>query len=278
MMTETSDLKSSVKAHWERETCGTRYSSDDDRVAYFTQITEARYRLEPYIPPFADFASAAGKQILEIGVGAGSDFENWCRYAAHATGVDLTNAAIDLTGERLSLRGVSSDRYDLRTADAEALPFEAGTFDIVYSWGVLHHTPNTPAAMREVARVLKPGGQFRGMIYHSPSWTGWMLGFEYMVRKRKLWFSPTRAVGELLESPGTKVYSLRQARALLAAAGFPEADVRSNLAPGDLLTVQPSERYQGRIMRTLWRLYPRPVIRLIGDRFGTNLLMTATKP
>src|SRR5688500_2387277 len=126
-MIDTEVLKSQVKEHWEAEPCGSRYAEAEDgagdRRAYFRQIATARYALEPYIPVFANFPSAAGKNVLEIGVGAGSDFANWCKYAGHATGVDLTEAAIVLTRERLGLDGVSPDRYSLRQSDAENLPF-----------------------------------------------------------------------------------------------------------------------------------------------------------
>src|SRR5262245_44089628 len=99
--TTAESIKSLVKEHWEREPCGIRYASANDRTRYFDEISDARYRLEPYIREFADFESAAGKRVLEIGVGAGADFENWCRYADHAAGIDLTEHSIDLTRERL---------------------------------------------------------------------------------------------------------------------------------------------------------------------------------
>lgn len=271
------EMKAQVRAHWEQETCGTRYAETADRRRYFAEISEARYRLEPYIPGFADFPRARGRRVLEIGVGAGADFVQWCQCADHTSGVDLTDAAVQLTGERLTLAGLDPGAYDLQVADAESLPFPDGSFDLVYSWGVLHHTPNTVAAFSEAARVLRPGGEFRGMIYHVPSWTGWLLAGELMVRRRTLRFSPRRAMAELLESPGTKAYSLSEARSLLSDAGFTDCTVAAKLAPGDLLTVRSGARYQGRIMRVLWRLYPRPLVRLLGDRFGTNLLITARR-
>src|SRR5215213_9067778 len=91
-MVATDTLKAIVKSHWENEPCGSRYGTEAERRLYFQEISEARYGLEPYIPAFANFESGAGKHVLEIGVGAGADFENWCKYAAHATGVDLTDA------------------------------------------------------------------------------------------------------------------------------------------------------------------------------------------
>lgn len=155
------DLKSAVRAHWERETCGTRYSEASDHRVWLDQLSAARYTLEPYIPEFADFPSARGLDVLEIGIGGGADFSNWCSHARHATGVDLTQSAIDLSTERLRLQNVPDDRYTLRKADAEALPFDDSSFDLVYSWGVLHHTPDTRAAFAETFRVLRPGGRLK---------------------------------------------------------------------------------------------------------------------
>jgi ubiquinone/menaquinone biosynthesis C-methylase UbiE len=216
--------------------------------------------------------------VLEIGVGAGADFEQWCGYAQHATGVDLTEAAIRLTSERMELRGVPSDRFDLRTADAEALPFEDNSFDIVWSWGVLHHTPRTDTAFSEVLRVLRPGGTFRGMIYHDRSWVAWMLTAEDAVRRRTIRTSSRSAVASRLESPGTKIYSVSEAEAMLRSIGYTDVRGTTKLGPGDLLTVRPSARYQSRAMGLAWRAYPRPLIRLLGDRFGMNLMLEARKP
>ncbi len=135
-----------VKGFWEREACGERYGAEQDRL---------RYTLEPEILRFADFESATGKRVLEIGVGMGADFLRWVRAGAHATGLDLTERAVTLTRQRLEAEGLVAD---VRVADAEALPFPDGQFDIVYSWGVLHHTPDPGRALAEAARVLAPGG------------------------------------------------------------------------------------------------------------------------
>jgi len=154
-------LKEEVRNHWEKETCGTRYGSAENRRLYFDEMSAARYTLEPYIQAFADFPAGTGRSVLEIGVGAGADFLNWCIHAEHATGVDLTQAAIDLTRERLILNSVPPSGYSLLVADAEDLPFDDGVFDVVYSWGALHHTPDTERSVAEAFRVLRPGGTIK---------------------------------------------------------------------------------------------------------------------
>jgi ubiquinone/menaquinone biosynthesis C-methylase UbiE len=271
-------LKSKVKGHWEQETCGTRYGAETDRLEWFRTIASKRYELEPYIPAFAQFASSQGLKVLEIGVGAGSDFLQWCKAGAQPVGVDLTEAAIALTSERLGLEGVAPDAYGLRTADAENLPFEDNSFDVVYSWGVLHHTPNTGRAYSEVCRVLKPGGVMRTMIYQRDAWTNLMLYLVHGLAKGRIGLGLKGAAFEQLESPGTKVYTLAEAEALARAAGFTQIETDTRLGPGDLLTSAPSSKYQGSIWKLAYLLYPRPLVRLLGHRFGLYLLLSGTKP
>lgn len=271
-------LKQKVKSHWEDETCGIRYGEDADRRAYFDQISAARYALEPYLKPFADFPSAKGKRVLEIGVGAGADFENWCREADHVTGIDLTERAIELARERLELSGIPAERYELRTADAENLTFDDGVFDLVYSWGVLHHSPDTQKAFAEAYRVLRPGGTLRAMIYHVNSWIGMMLYLQKGLARGRPFLGLRRAIYDHLESPGTKAYTPAEARAMLEQVGFSDVRASTALGPGDLLTIQPSQKYQSSLFKVVWAVYPRWLVRMLGDRFGLNLLLTARKP
>ena len=270
-------LKSKVKDYWEDETCGTRYGNETDRERYFEEISDTRYKLEPYIPSFADFRSATNKRVLEIGVGAGTDFQNWCAFAAHATGVDLTDHSVSLTRERLNLSSVPPGKYTLLTSDAENLPFPDCSFDIVYSWGVLHHTPNTYGAFQEAYRVLRPGGSLKAMIYHHPSWTGLMLYVRYALARGRISTRMKRIIYEHLESPGTKVYTTDEANELLNGIGFTDIKLSTKLGPGDLLIIKPSKKYDAAFFKVIWRVYPRWLIRLLGNRYGLALLITATK-
>ena len=271
-------LKEAVRDHWERETCGTRYGTSDERKRYFEQIEESRYRMEHYIPEFARFEEGRGRGVLEIGVGAGTDFSRWVACEAIATGVDLTEAAIGLTREHLEALDLDATAADLRVADAEQLPFDDGQFDIVYSWGVLHHSPDTEAAFREVQRVLRPGGVFRGMIYHVPSWTGFAVWLMQSLLRGRPFRSVRRSLFEHLESPGTKAYSLTEARGLVEGAGFVDVQLSTRLGPGDQLLMPPSEKYRHPLHRLIFRLYPRWLVRRLGDRLGLNLLIEARRP
>lgn len=258
--------KEEVREFWNADPCGTRYlEGEEDLEAH----ARARYALEPFIFDFAKFQSAQGLNVLEIGVGMGADFLEWLKAGAHASGVDLSAASIERARRRCELAGYSPD---LRVADAEQLPFADNSFDLVYSYGVLHHSPDTPRCVREAWRVLKPGGQARIMIYQHPSITGTMLWLRYGIFRGK---SLRQSVFDHLESPGTKTYTRAEALALLE--GFKDVEMRVAFSPGDLLLHRPSARFQSGFYRLVWRLFPRTAVRALGRRWGLFLLITATK-
>ena len=265
-------LKRSVRRHWEQEPCGTRDAATVSRHAYFTSIEEHRYQVEPHIPTFADFQAARGMRVLEIGVGAGTDHVNWLRAGARAVGIDLTRNAVAITRERAGLERLPANVF---VADAEALPFISNVFDTVYSYGVLHHTPDTVRAVEEAHRVLKPGGVARVMIYHRPSVTGFLLWLYYCAARLRPWRSPTWAIFHHLESPGTKVFTVGEARELFGC--FRTVTAAPQLGLGDLLAMKPSAKYKSIFSRVLWRMYPRWFIRLLGHRFGLRLMVEAVK-
>jgi len=261
------DLKTEVQRFWNAEPCGSRYMGSH---VDFEAHARARYELEPYIRDFAGFAGAAGKRVLEIGVGMGADYLQWLKSGAMATGVDLSSASLERARQRCEMAGY---KPDLHEGDAEHLPFPDNTFDIVYSYGVMHHSPDTAQCVNEARRVLKPGGALRIMIYHHPSLTGFMLWLRYGWLRGK---SLRRSVYDHLESPGTNSYTEDETRALLA--GFEQIELRQQFSPGDLLLNQPSARFQGVFYRLIWRMYPRSVVRALGSKLGLFLLISARKP
>jgi ubiquinone/menaquinone biosynthesis C-methylase UbiE len=260
------DQKEGVREFWDADPCGTRYLEGNED---FDAHAQARYALEPYIFEFANFKGARGKRVLEIGVGMGADYLEWLKAGAQATGVDLSAASLERARRRCELAGYTPD---LRIADAESLPFPDNSFDVVYSYGVMHHSPDTSQCVREAWRVLKPGGQARIMVYHHPSLTGAMLWLRYGLLHRK---SLRRSVFDHLESPGTKTYT--QAEALTLMTGFCNVQMRLVFSPGDLLLHQPSARFRSRFYHMVWKLYPRALVRGIGQRWGLFLLITGNK-
>jgi len=204
-MSTQEQVKDEVRAYWEDEPCGTGHASAQEGTPeFFAQVAAERDALEPFIPEYADFASTRGQRVLEIGVGVGSDFIRFVRAGAHATGVDLTEHSVALVRRRLELEGLSAD---LQRADAERLPFPDGSFDVVYSWGVLHHTPDSDRAIAEAQRVLKPGGRLCVMLYARHSW----VAYGFWVRFALLAGKPRRSLADVIaghmESSGTRAYT-----------------------------------------------------------------------
>src|SRR5215467_7270905 len=144
------NLKTQVADFWNTEPCGSRYLGS---ALDFEAHSQARYALEPHIAGFARFSESRGLRVLEIGVGMGADYLEWLKAGAQATGIDLSATSIARSRERCELNGLVSD---LHRADAEHLPFPDCTFDVVYSYGTMHHSPDTQQCIREAWRVLKP--------------------------------------------------------------------------------------------------------------------------
>ncbi|HEY9283286.1 MAG TPA: class I SAM-dependent methyltransferase [Pyrinomonadaceae bacterium] len=161
-------LKEQVRAFWQSHPCGTKFTEGVELGSpeFFRRVEEFRYAKEGHILAAADFASAGGLRVLEIGCGLGTDGVQFARAGADYTGVDLTEAAVELARHNFEWRDLPG-RF--QTADAENLEFADSTFDLVYSHGVLHHTPDTARAVREVRRVLRPGGRAVVMLYHRDS-------------------------------------------------------------------------------------------------------------
>jgi ubiquinone/menaquinone biosynthesis C-methylase UbiE len=168
MSDENAKLKERVRAFWQENPCGTKFADVAPGSRRFYELVEEhRYQKEWHIPQAADFSRAKGLRVLEIGCGLGTDGAQFALAGADYTGIDLTEAAIELAKRRFELFQLPGT---FRTADAENLDFADESFDLVYSHGVLHHTPDTAAAICETHRVLRPGGRAVVMLYHRNSY------------------------------------------------------------------------------------------------------------
>jgi ubiquinone/menaquinone biosynthesis C-methylase UbiE len=264
--------KQAVQEFWEQASCGEAlYLEGVGRDDYVNQA-RSRYELEPYIESFADFDHSRGLKVLEIGVGLGADHQRFAAAGAELSGIDLTARAIEHVQRRLSLFGLASS---LSTGDAESLEFADAEFHVVYSWGVIHHSPDTPRAVAEIWRVLKPGGVARIMIYHTWSLVGYMLWVRYALLRLRPWIGLREIYDRYLESPGTKAYSMSQARQMFGS--FSSVDIRTVLTHSDLLTSAAGQRHQGAALSIARYLWPRALLRTFASGQGLFMLITATK-
>lgn len=266
------DLKKQLHDFWNEASCGENlYLQGSDREAYESQARK-RYELEPYIPEFAGFDRVRGKRVLEIGVGLGADHQRFAQAGADLTGIDLTERAVEHTARRLAAIGLSSR---LAVGDAERLEFPDESFDCVYSWGVLHCSPDTPKAVSEVWRILRRGGRASVMIYHKWSLVGFMLWIRYALLGLRPWLSLGEIYARYLESPGTKAYSIAEARRLFSA--FSEVSICTVLTHGDLLESMAGQRHQGVLLSLARKIWPRALIKRLFPGLGLFMLIEARK-
>lgn len=206
--------KQRVKDFWDAQTCGSQFSqSEKFGLAYFEEIEKDRYNKEPEILEFADFQSGQGKVVLEVGTGAATDFLQWARHCDQLYGIDLTPQSVEHARRRLELYGLKANQ--IVVADAENLPFPNDMFDIVYSWGVIHHSPDTPQALAEIVRVLKKGGQARIMIYNRQSVLAYFFWVKHALLKGRPFKSIAWVLDNYMESKGTKGYTIHEVKKML---------------------------------------------------------------
>ncbi|HYW69885.1 MAG TPA: class I SAM-dependent methyltransferase [Pyrinomonadaceae bacterium] len=224
-MASDAELKERVRAFWQQHPCGTKFSDAEMGTREFFERVEAhRYEKEWHIPAAADFAATRGLRVLEIGCGIGTDGAQFARAGADYTGIDLTEAAIELAKKRFALSGLSGE---FKVSDAEHLDFPDDRFDLVYSHGVLHHTPDIESAISEIHRVLKPGGRAIVMLYHRGSYN-YRIGIRVLRRAGAGLLQSEGGIRIVHRLTGEPIDSLREHAASLQSAN-------GNLSAGELL-------------------------------------------
>lgn len=257
-MTSELTLTEQVRDYWERQPCGSEDPIVGDAAplsaAWFQRIEAHRYRVEPLIHAVAQFTRYRGQRVLEVGVGAGTDHLQWARAGAECYGIDLTEAAVETTRQHLALYGL---RSALQRVDAARLPFDDGFFDVVYSWGVIHHAAHPASLVGEIRRVLKPGGRFIGMLYGRRSPNVLKMWVRHAFLAGRPWRSFADVVAHHCESPGTQAYTVPELLTLFA--DFQEVEARP------AITVYDTARW------------PRWLSRWFPDEWGWFIPVVATR-
>jgi ubiquinone/menaquinone biosynthesis C-methylase UbiE len=174
---------------------------------FFDDLDEYRFDKLRYLPKVVDFTGYSGKKLLEVGCGIGTDLVRFARGGALATGVDLSETALELASKNAQNEGVT---LDLRLANGQALPFEDESFGVVYGHGVLQYTEDPRAMVEECRRVLRPDGEAIFMVYNRISW----LNALSKIMRVEL---------EHEDAPVLRKYSIAEFRALLS--GFARVEI-----------------------------------------------------
>ena len=248
-----------VAEYWDRRPCNVRHSrAEPGTRQYFDEVEQRRYFVEPHIPAFAQFERWRGRRVLEIGCGIGTDAANFSRAGADYTGVDVSETSLALARQRFELFQLRG-RFICVNGEDMSAAVAPGSFDLVYSFGVIHHTPHPDAVVRQIRGLMQADGEFRLMLYAKDSWKNAMIeaGLDQPEAQSgcPIAFTYTRQeVHDLLE-PGFRVAAI----------------VQDHIFP---YVIEDYVRHQYQL-QPWFAAMPREVFRALQRRFGWHLLIVA---
>lgn len=238
------ELQSSEQSH--------RYFNEIDE-RFFEASSDFAVGRNPEFSGIIDYEFIRGKDVLEIGVGMGTHAQLLSVNCASYTGVDLTEYATQATARRLKLRGVSNAR--VMQMNAEELSFPNSSFDYVWTWGVIHHSADTPRIVREMERVLRPNGRSTIMVYYRSWWYRYVYAALFHGILRGFFFSEKsldKVVQRTTDGALARFYSEAEFRSLLIENGFSVNRIRVMGTRTDILIFPP-----GRIKKLMLCVFPR---------------------
>jgi 2-polyprenyl-3-methyl-5-hydroxy-6-metoxy-1,4-benzoquinol methylase len=264
-----------VREYWDRRPCNVRHSTRPIGTReYFDEVEARKYFVEPHIPGFAEFERWRGKRVLEIGCGIGTDTINFARHGARVTSVDLSEKSLELARQRAGVYGFG-DQVEFYRGDAEELsrfvPVEP--YDLIYSFGVIHHTPHPDRVLGQVRHYARPGTTVKIMVYHRRSWKVlWILLTE---GKGQFW-KVRELVAKNSEAqtgcPITYAYSRREGRELLERHGVRVRSVDVNHIFAYRIKDYVQYRY---VKESYFRWMPTALFHALEKRLGWHLCITA---
>lgn len=159
-----------VQDYWDSRPCNIQHSPGEiGTKEYFDEVEARKYFVEPHIPAFAEFERWKGKKVLEIGCGIGTETINFARAAALVTAVDLSEKSLEIARQRAHVFGCDIKFYQANAEElSQKIPVEE--YDLIYSFGVIHHTPHPERAISEIRKYMGPQSVFKMMVYHRRSW------------------------------------------------------------------------------------------------------------
>ncbi len=229
---------------------------------FYRKVDEVRYRQEPYLEGFFSELIVPGAASLEVGIGLGTDLRTFAKAGMQVTGLDYSPGNAHLSQQGL-------DACDLKgkvvSGDAEQLPFPDTSFDICYSWGCLHHSPETRKSIDELYRVLKPGGSVMVMLYHKGYQYLYML-LAYILTFRWLSMPLQRYISWRYDSaPLSQMFSRKELFDMFGR--FDNVQIRVVNFGG--IQSHP-------VLKHLWRLFQ--IFPALEQRIGSFAIITAKKP
>lgn len=264
-----------VREYWDLRPCNIRHSpAPVGSRQYFDEVEARKYFVEYHIPAFAQFDRWRGKKVLEIGCGIGTDTINFARGGAQVTSVDLSEKSLELARSRASVFGLQ-DQIRFFPGNAEELssfvPVEP--YDLIYSFGVIHHTPHPDVVLDQLRQYTRPCTTLKIMVYHRRSYkVAWILLTEVRGQFWKLQDLVAKNSEAQTGCPVTYTYTRREGRQLLERHGFRVRDVQVEHVFPYRIPDYVQYRY---VKEPYFRWMPQPLFRSLERRFGWHLLLTA---
>ncbi len=264
-----------VREYWNSRPCNIRHSPKPvGSREYFDEVEARKYFVESHIPGFAAFESWNGKRVLEIGCGIGTDTISFARHGAQVTAVDLTEKSLEVARQRARVFGLD-DRVTFFQANAEKLSdfVPPEPYDLVYSFGVIHHTPHPDSVLEEIRKFVTPESTLKIMVYNRWSWK--VLWILFVYGKGQFW-KLNRLIADYSEAqtgcPVTYSYSRSSGRRWLESHGF-----RVTQVTVDHIFPYSIPEYVQYRYRKVWyfRWMPNFLFRALERAFGWHLCLTA---
>ncbi len=264
-----------VRDYWDRRPCNIRHSTKPPGSReYFDEVEQRKYFVEPHIPRFAEFPHWQNKRVLEIGCGIGTDTMNFARQGAWGTAVDLSEKSLEMARKRAEVFGLT-DRIRFCHGSGEALDniLSAEPYDLVYSFGVVHHTPHPERVLAQIRHHVRPGGTVKIMVYHRYSWkVFWILMTYGKARVWRLAEMVARHSEAETGCPVTYTYTKRELRDLLERHGFRVKHMHAEHIFPYRIRDYVQYRY---VKEWYFRWIPAWLFHALERRFGWHLCVTA---
>ena len=260
-----------VREFWDQRPCNIKHSAKPAGTQeYFEEVERRKYLVEPHIPEFAQFPHWKGRKVLELGCGIGTDSVNFARNGAHLTAVDLSERSLEICRQRFQVYGLLGDFYCGNIEDLSSF-LPAQRFDLVYSFGVIHHTPNPERVLAGIQKFCSNNTEVRVMLYSKWSWKVlWILltygrGAIWKIQDLVRTYSEAQS-----GCPVTYYYSIREIAQLFK--GFEIQSIRKeHIFPYVI------EKYVQYEYERAWyfRALPGPVFRWLEHQLGWHTLVVA---
>jgi len=264
-----------VRTYWDRRPCNVRHSPKPVGTReYFDEVEARKYFVEPHIPRFVEFERWRGKKVLEVGCGIGTDTTSFARHGASVTAIDLSAQSLELARKRMEVYGLQ-ERVRFYSGSAEEMtrfvPIEP--YDLIYSFGVIHHTPNPECVVEQMRHYTHPGTTIKLMVYNRHSWKVFWILMGY--GKGRFWRLP-QLIAEHSEAqtgcPVTYTYTREEGRRLIESSGFHQ----TNAFVDHIFPYRIPEYVKYEYVKSWpWNWTPHSLARRMEQHFGWHLCLTA---